>query len=379
MADDPVRSLNKGSQAIHQTLSYKLPRTIMCLSNNRYQTTRVTFSDTILLGAEVEVDGKIEHLLGYYNKVATSGGTTQQQQNHLLSASPALTAPTRRGSRQAPSSDFDWSTPPGKSAKPSPVAVMGNAMLIAVPASPGTLTAANLIPVSDYPSFMQDYAKAVGPRTLPRGPLRRGGMLGGKSRGVEVVKGFDKGTYDVLIAGSAKAIAGALDQVDQAKRPTINQELYAQLDKLYPRWTFVLFCFAEEAAARAGCALIRYKPMQKFSHLLYLPGLDGHNGQIETGKVELNHTLVAASCKMSTTAATRAVDFSDFKLQEDLPFMPDKVLGKVVPAGTLAPQGDFLLQLKELRAGVFRARRALPPGWKSVFGESQEAPYYIQN
>ncbi|OPZ91053.1 MAG: hypothetical protein BWY75_00476 [bacterium ADurb.Bin425] len=336
----------------------------MCLSNNRYQTTRVTFSDTILLGAEVEVDGKIEHLLGYYNKVATSGGTTQQQQNHLLSASPALTAPTRRGSRQARSSDFDWSTPPGKSAKPSPVAVMGNAMLIAVPASPGTLTAANLIPVSDYPSFMQDYAKAVGPRTLPRGPLRRGGMLGGKSRGVEVVKGFDKGTYDVLIAGSAKAIAGALDQVDQAKRPTINQELYAQLDKLYPRWTFVLFCF---------------EPMQKFSHLLYLPGLDGQNGQIETGKVELNHTLVAASCKMSTTAATRAVDFSDFKLQEDLPFMPDKVLGKVVPAGTLAPQGDFLLQLKELRAGVFRARRALPPGWKNVFGESQEAPYYIQN
>lgn len=34
----------------------------MCLSNNRYKTASVSFSGTILLGCEVQVEGKTEHL-----------------------------------------------------------------------------------------------------------------------------------------------------------------------------------------------------------------------------------------------------------------------------------------------------------------------------
>lgn len=365
----------------------------MCLSNNRYPRPAIRFSGTVLLGAEVDIDGKIEHVIGYYNKVSGSGKSASATEG-LLSADAAPAAPnrpTRRGSRPmsltAPrrrtpppassSSDFDWDTP-AKPGAPATIAV-GNAMLIAVPAEPGTLTAKNLVAVSDFPNFMQDYAKAVGPRAIHSDSMRRGrgGLLGAKS--VEIVKGFDKGTYDVLIAGSAKLIAGAIGAVDEDKRPVINEELYAKLDKLYPKWTFVLFCFSEATAEKAGCALVRYTPMAKFAHMLYLPGLDGHNGDIETGDVELDHTLVVGSVKMSSTAPyAREVNFTDAKFATSLPFMPQRVIGKVVPNGTKVPQGDFLFKLDELRAGTFRARRVLPPGWTKVYGKSDAKPFYIE-
>ena len=83
----------------------------------------------------------------------------------------SLTAPRRR-TPPAQSNDFDWDTP-AKPGAPATIAV-GNAMLIAVPAEPGTLTAKNLVAVSDFPNFMQDYAKAVGPRTIHSDSMRRG-------------------------------------------------------------------------------------------------------------------------------------------------------------------------------------------------------------
>jgi len=118
--------------------------------------------------------------------------------------------------------------------------------------------------------------------------------------------------------------------------------------------------------------------MDKFAHFLYLPGLDGHNGDVETGDVELNHTLVVGSCKMSASAAARDVDFRDAKFKTDLPFMVSRVIGKIIPAGTKVPQGDFLFKLDELRAGTFRARRVLPPGWTKVYGKSTAKPFYIE-
>ena len=369
----------------------------MCLSNNRYPRPAINFTGTILLGMEVEVDGQIEHVLGYYNKVSGTGKGNQSKSadEMLMDAERAITPapgkPTRRGSRpmsltaprrrtpsQESADDFDWNTP-DKPGKPATIAV-GNAMLIAVPAKPGTLTGKSLIPVSDFPNFMQDYARAVGPRTVQSDSMRRGrgGLLGAKS--IEVVKGFDKGTYDVVIAGSAKVIAGAIEQVDADKRPVINEELYAKLDKLYPKWTFVLFCFSEATAEKAGCALMRYQPMEKHRHLLYLPGLDGHNGDIETGDVALDHTLVVGSCKMSKSAPfAREVEFTDWKFRSTLPFMCDRVIGKVVPKGTMVPQGDFLFKLDEVRAGTVRARRMLPPGWSKVYGKSDAKPFYIEN
>jgi hypothetical protein len=249
-------------------------------------------------------------------------------------------------------------------------------MLIAIPATPGSVTSANLIPVGKYPTFMQDYANAVATPIYGSAGMRRGGTL--RSMSVEIVRGFDNGTYDVLIAPNAKAIVKAIEMVDPAKRPQVNAELYKTLDKLYPRWTFLLFCFSEDTADKAGCALVRYKPMAEFKHLLYLPGLDGHNGEVEQGKVELDHTLVVGSYKMSRTANTSSVTFSDRGVTQAMPFLPSQVIGKVVPAGTRVSQGDFLLNLADVSQGNFRAKRALPPGWQKVFAAPATPQDFIE-
>jgi hypothetical protein len=285
-------------------------------------------------------------------------------------------ATPRRSSVVTPGADFDWDTPAQTSANPGGKST-GNAMLIAIPAMPGTVTAANLIPVGKYPSFMLDYARAVTPQRVHAygDGLRRGGL---RSKSVEVVKGFDNGLYDVLIASSTSAIISAIKRVDQAKRPQINSPLYKVIDKLYGDWTFILFCFEEAAATKAGCALIRYKPVPEKAHLLYLPGLDGHNGEVETGKVELDHTLVVGSYRMSQTANTREVAFTDRGIASAIPFLPEQVIGTVVPKGVTASQGDFLFSLEEVRQGKFRAKRALPPGWTNVFAKPTVPQDYIE-
>jgi hypothetical protein len=186
--------------------------------------------------------------------------------------------------------------------------------------------------------------------------------------GAIVVKGFDGGTYDVVIAPSARSIATVIGQVDEAKRPQLNNELYGQLDLLYPGFTFVLFCFSEDDKAKSGCAVVKYQPRTGLEHLLYLPGLDGHNGKVETGEVELNNTLVVGSYRMDANAFPREVSFTDPGLKQAHPYFLDRVIGKIIPKGTMAPQGDFLFKLDDVRKGIFRAKRQLPPGWSNVFG-----------
>ncbi|MBS1992988.1 MAG: hypothetical protein JSS83_20865 [Cyanobacteria bacterium SZAS LIN-3] len=339
----------------------------MCLSNNSYPSVRVSFDDTILLGLEVKdpTSGLVEHVVGYYNKVsARKAAAANANPDFGWDVKPA---------GAAAEGDFGWDVP-------APVMKVGNAMLIAVPAEPGTVSAKSLVAVGKYPAFMEDYKKAV----VPRRPVMRGSrsfgsdaLLGAKAI---VVKGFDGGTYDVVIASSAGQISSVIAQVDEAKRPQLNAELYKQLDLLYPGFTFVLFCFSEEDTAKSGCAVVKYQPRKGTEHLLYLPGLDGHNGQVETGEVELNHTLVVGSYRMGETVDASDVAFSDAGLRQEYPFFLDRVVGKVIPKGTMAPQGDFLFSLDEVRKGVFRAKRQLPPNWSKVFGTKgvPATPYFIK-
>lgn len=382
----------------------------MCLSNNRYPQVAVTFSNTILLAAEVEVDGVYRHLCGYYNKVDVHKGSAPLAQPgtlpiralgsriDLFDETPQLiaSAPGTGSASASTTSDAIATSPdfgydvPKPSAKPAakksgkvirpkkPVTLtLGNAMLIAIPAKPGTVHGDNLIPVGKYPSFMTDYAKAL----VPQRPATRGGprSRGGPIAGVEIVSNFDNGTYDVVIADSAKKIVNAIAAVAEAKRPQLNAALYAQLDKLYPKWTFLLFCFSEATAAQAGCALVSYEPMPAFEHMLYLPGLDGHNGEIEQGQVYLNHTIVLGSYRMKAEAYPKRVAFSEPAIATDLPFLPRLVIGKIIPNGTRAPQGDFLFSTADVVEGKFKALRAKPPGWAKVFGKQTDLPFYIVN
>jgi hypothetical protein len=377
-----VRQFTEGQKPDDRKNDHKQEKkAIMCLANNRYPRPTITFSGTIELGAEIlNEQNEVEHLLGYSMQVQSTGQSQIFQPGLRRSALPG--SPTRRSMLPrrpvsiSPRPDFDWDTPAqtGETAGGKPV---GNAMLIAIPAMPGTVTAANLIPVSKYPNFMLDYARAVTPQRVHAysDGMRRGGL---RAKSVEVVKGFDNGLYDVLIASSTRAIISAIKRVDEAKRPQINSPLYKVLDKLYGDWTFILFCFEEAAASKAGCALVRYKPVPEKAHLLYLPGLDGHNGEVETGKVELDHTLVVGSYKMNKSANTHQVVLTDRGIDAAIPFLPQQVIGTVIPKGMQVSQGDFLFSLDEVRKGTFRAKRALPPGWEKVFAKPTAPQDYIE-
>lgn len=334
----------------------------MCISNNSYEAPVVNFDDTILLAHECQpVNGQAQHLCGYFNKVQV-----ERTQGAGADFGWAVSKPTDP-------TDFGWDIAP-------PAKKKGNAMLIAVPAVPGSVNEKSLVPVGKYPKFMEDYKRAIVP---PAPKMASRGMSFGIGAGDDapiVVKGFDGGTYDVVIARDDKQIASVIGEVDEDKRPDINQDLYRQLGLVYPypNFTFVLFCFSESDSAQAGCALVKYTP--QLPHLLFLPGLDGHNGKIEVGEVEVNHTLVASSYRLKAGfAGIYPVSFSDPGVTEALPFLPKLVLGKVLPKGMRVPQGDFLFLTDEVAAGKFRCKRALPPGWNRLFGAQgvPANPYYI--
>lgn len=323
----------------------------MCLSNNLYASQAVDFSDTILLALEAKIENEIYHVLGYSNSVRSSG-------------KPRPVAHPGAASRH---SDFGWDVAPFQYAT-------GNAMLFAIPAQPGTFDASGLLPTARYPHFMRDFAR---PFTSNRRSAAKSRAVIGFGFEPLVVKGFDDDTYDVVISPRASLIASVIEQVDLAKRPELNPVLYAQLDLLYPDWTFVLFCFQEMEREQHGCALMRYKPMEKYSHLLYAPGLDGHNGAIETGNVLLNHTVIVGTYDYARNAQLQSIYFEEDGIRSAMPWLNTRVIGKEYSGEFLAPQGDFLFLLEDVRQGHYRARRTLPPGWASAFGADTAKPVYI--
>src|SRR5262249_25153781 len=164
----------------------------------------------ILVGCEVRnPDGKVEHTCGYYNKVRT---------NTAAAGGPDLGWDVRPASGPG---DFGWHVAP-------PARKMGNAMLIAVPAQRGTIGAHSRLPGGEYPHFMEDYKKAVVPPPPMSRSASRAVSFSVDAAAPIVVKGFDNGTYDVVISPSASAIRSVLGSVDEEKRPEANSQLWTK-------------------------------------------------------------------------------------------------------------------------------------------------------
>ncbi|MBP9091016.1 hypothetical protein KBI23_08305 [bacterium] len=304
----------------------------MCLSNNPKEP--VNFHHTTLVGLEVQgvgADGKPvnQRILGYSNVMAI----------------------------------------------PQVIATAGNAMLLAVPAAPGSLGASSLIPLATYPHIFHDFAQAIKTHVALSSNSR------GADNGAVVVSGYDAGLYDVVIASSATAIARALTsgKVSSSKTPVLNQVMYDQLDKLYPGFSFLLFCFDPKDSGKVGGVMVQYTPMSGSEDIIFLPGLDGHNGSIDSSMVALDHTIVVGSYRMEEDTGS-VPWFSDPGVAESLPQLLCEVIGMSIPAGTVAPQGDFVARIDEVCQGTFNVKREKPPGWADVFGaaDSQEQPFYIK-
>jgi len=329
----------------------------MCLSNN--PEAAVDFRRTTLVGLEVQgvgADGKPinQRILGYSNVMAIP---------RAVVASGVATA-------------GDATSADAAIAASAPAVAPGNAMLLAVPAAPGSLNASSLIPLAAYSHIFRDFANAI----------RIGVSLsvgsGNDDGDAVVVSGYDAGLYDVVIASNASAIAQALTsgKVTPNKTPVLNQVMYDQLDKLYPGFTFLLFCFDPKDSGKVGGVMVQYTPMVGSEDIIFLPGLDGHNGFIETGMVALDHTIIVGSYRMEDGNGS-VPWFTDPGAAENLPQLSCEVIGMSFAAGTMAPQGDFVLRIDEVCQGTVSIKREKPPGWANAFAvvDPLEQSSYIKD
>jgi hypothetical protein len=339
----------------------------MCMFNN--QTTKVNPSNTILLGGRCRRQGQLVHYLGYFNQVNSDkpkgGRHNFFDDDELFALMDSITGENRTNRHsqprvQAPSFGYH--------AKPA-VQQRGNAMLIPIPAVKGTFSAKNLIPLGRNNTVFADYARAI---TAPEDGLLSFSTRGSRSFSpdVEVVKGFDDGLYDLVIASSAAIIPSVLDSIAADKRPEVNVDLYNKLDLLYPGWSWLLFCFSMADADKAGGALITYT--SQYPDLIILPGLDGHSGDVETGNVEVDHTLIVGSENFQSHA--EPVDGQRNLWTRQNTYLPERVIGTKVSRSM--PQGDFIFNATEVDNGVFNCLRDLPPGWEQVFGPGLLRPPY---
>src|SRR5687767_6941497 len=109
----------------------------MCVSLHPAQ-----FSRTKGLAAKARRGRKTIHLLGDQNTVSNAGGS-------------------------AASADFGWQ-------REGNAPATGNAMLLPIPAKPGTMTEKNVLDTSSCPNFLKDMERAILPAVTRGGRRSRG-------------------------------------------------------------------------------------------------------------------------------------------------------------------------------------------------------------
>jgi hypothetical protein len=285
----------------------------------------------------------------------------------------------------------------------------GNAMILPIPAVPGTLTSENMLDGNDFKSIA-----SAGPQ-LRDGPLdsfleprsflylfmlcvlliahshpKRGvqfacwvvlvisllmllkwqgepGTMGVGTRSGHAtqrdVQVFNRGSYTVVLSTDAKKIPQALDQVPENKRPSINAEIFEAYDKWYPGWSFALCCFAKDLPDPEPLVWW-YKPQDPAR--LFFPAVDAHTGHAPEMNtlVGVDHDIVVSSDRMFTGLANSW--FSPVRTMPALfassaaAFQPRFVMAKHFGHAML--QGDFIFRTSDVRMGILRPLRIRPPG-----------------
>jgi hypothetical protein len=278
-------------------------------------------SDTVLYAAEVAPDGgEAVHVLGYQNKVA----------NRARGFAPL--ARLRRWLKGA----------------------TGNAMILAFPSVPASMTAANVVDTKDCPGILQDMAKALDPPELDLSPPPG---FRGAIKSIPEVQVFSTGIYTVVLATNAQAIPGSLHRVPAEKRPALNPALFDAYAAWYPEWTIALCCFNNRKATLATPLLWWYRPMAP--ERLFLPALDYHTGAVPDldSQVRVDHVLAVGSTWAGS--ATR-VFYSDRIPEAVKPYFTERVIG--ARYRQRMPNGDFVCHTDDVRAGKFKPERVKPPG-----------------
>jgi len=265
-------------------------------------------SKTILYAGDTTIDGQYRHVLGYQNKAEN------------LSTGP-------------------------------------NAMILPFP-SAERMGPENVIDVGENKTILTDMAEAIKHRTRRRD--RRMESLGYDDDLIgSYVEVFNSGDYTVVLAADARDIPQVLNRVPENKRPRINREIFEAYAKWYPNWPIALCCFEAQKSVENQPMLWWYLPT---SHdTLFLPGLDGHSGQVPNlkEKVGREHSIVVGTTAQIKSKGSKVRYGSD--LSSDLKkFIPEYVVGGEVHLTT--PNGDFQVRAAEVHEARYSFDIVSPPG-----------------
>jgi hypothetical protein len=255
----------------------------------------------------------------------------------------------------------------------------GNAMLLHLPARPGTLRGADLLDTSDCPDILKDMASAVNPvapasRSLPD-------LLGPQSAAIEIV---EMGVYHIVIAHNPTDIPAALERVPESKRPTLRPELFAFYRDEFPGWPVLCCCFSNKDAEEAQPILLQYTPRDP--NRLFIPALDAHTGAPPKpgAPVDVDHVVIFATDRRPADDYTQPPaqarvgsgdGFQPIFYRDSLSSALAALLPKDAIGGTLRdmkmPNGDFVVQVADLltfgpdSTAPLPAHRATPADWRA--------------
>ncbi|MCB0353423.1 MAG: hypothetical protein KDD64_07865 [Bdellovibrionales bacterium] len=204
------------------------------------------------------------------------------------------------------------------------------------------MTEANVLDTSYCPHIITDMVDAVMPVRATRGMK----SFGGDSKGVQI---FDHDIYTVVPFPVGANIFDALRSVRNERRPRISEAMIEFWERHYPGYHLALCCFNNAEAKAANPMLWRYRPQNP--DVLVAPAIDAHDGNPPDlmHQVELDHKLVLGSDRFEPTADQVPVRYRDTLTDELRRVLPFGVIGREFYGRR--PNGDFLINVSELRAG----------------------------
>jgi hypothetical protein len=267
------------------------------------------FSRTTVFAGEAQRNGSVVHVLGYENTA----------QNRI--------GPVRRFAR--------WRS-----------STVGNAMLLHFPATPGSMSQANVVETESCPHILSDMVRALFPPVAAVDAALRPTT----AQSVEV---FDSGIYTVVLASDASAIPDALHRVPRAKRPEISDALFTWYTRQFPGWPVALCCFDNRDARHATPTLWWYEPL--FPEFLFAPAIDAHTGDPPDldESVEVDHRVVLGATGSNMGVS---VEYSDPLPPGVSSLLPPSVVGAGFSRVRM-PNGDFIATVDSVRSGEPQIQR----------------------
>lgn len=236
-----------------------------------------------------------------------------------------------------------------------------NAMLLHIPSN-RPMSKVNFIDTTAFPGILDDMVDSVEPFS-GRGPQRS--AFG--SKGFGPVQVFTCGPYDIALARDAADIPSALDEINPAKRPPLNNDLFQFYGEGFREagvdWHVALLCFNNQRSMQPPPVMVWYEPTKTEAGRFRLPALDCHTGDVPDLKEEVmtDHWLFLATDEMRGGVPVHYT--KRIRDEQTARLLPSRVHG--IRFERPMPNGDFGFSNQQAIDGhLYQPQRLLPPGFQ---------------